>query len=149
MSPWKEDQGTLTLMYRNYPYRLFNLKAIIQILIMKSLWLSFWSLKYCILMLLEHALSFTFRKHIMSLCTLTMPESKYHNSLMERKPAVNTLGGWYAAIMVCCWKICDIFNNMKRTKVFKQMEQTSSNNTLLRWTDWINVHLTSSHIMLM
>lgn len=58
-----------------------------------------------------------------------MPESKYLNSLMERKPAVNTLGDWYADHHGLLLEKCDIFNNMKSTEVFKQMERMSSNNT--------------------
>lgn len=81
-------------------------------------------------MLLEHVLSFTFGKRIMSITdTLTMPESKYHNSLMERKPAVNKFGGWYVGHRGLLWEKRDIFDNMKSTKIFKQMEQMSSNST--------------------
>lgn len=81
-------------------------------------------------MLFEHVLSFTFGKHIKSITdTLTVPESKYHNSLMERKTAVNTLGGWYVGHWGLLLEKHDIFNNMNSTKVFKQMEQITSNST--------------------
>lgn len=132
ISPWKEDQGALAPVYRNYPYRLLKLKAIIHILIMKSLWLSFWK-NFKILHFDASwtcTFSSTFGKRIVSIThTLTMPESKYHNSLMERKPAVNMLGSYIWAIMVCYWKNVTFSIIWKSTEVFKQMEQMNSNST--------------------
>lgn len=61
--------------------------------------------------------------------TQTMPESKYCNTLMKRNTAFIHLEADILTIVVCSRKNVT-YNNMKSTKVFKQIEQITSNSTI-------------------
>lgn len=99
---------------------------IAQILTMKSLWLSFWG-NFKIL----HFDAFwtctflriwkTYKEYYWYPNRTWEQIPQY--SFMERKTAVNTLGGWYVGHCGLLLEKRDIFNKMKSNKVFKQMEQ--------------------------